>query len=240
MTPLVTRLDLILDPSHRSSASQPETSSPRTLKHLMKPIYNFDRTYTNGISCEYTMPHEYGELEVHVTFGSKEKSDRSEIDEIVIKRPSNPTKTEANLIADTDFHEDMNENRDGGSRYMAPTWLHGYWLRRAKSWHTRSSSLLLVLLESNDFKAVLKHHMKWAIEHVQKNHRGRAVPPLPNDPNEKKQEMRSDNEGGESMRTAEESSNAPSTVRTAGTSSGNSGHPPDTTLDTTVSVPQQK
>jgi hypothetical protein len=196
-----------------------------------------DRTYTNGISCEYTMPHEDGELEVHVTFGSDEKSDRSEIDEIVIGRPSNPTKTEANLTAVAEFNDSWNEGRDGGSRYMVPMWLYGYWLRRARSWHTRSSSLLLVLLKSHDFKAVLKRHMTWAIKEMQKKYPRRKWPPLPIDSHENKPDVRSDNGGSDSMGSADE---APSHGETADTASENSGQPPDSTLDTTVSVPQQK
>ncbi|KAG7528240.1 hypothetical protein FFLO_06306 [Filobasidium floriforme] len=186
------------------------------------------------------MPHDDGELEVHVTFYSNKKSGRSEIDEIVIKRPSNPTETEAKLIAAAKFRDSWNDDLDGGLRWMAPMWLYGYWVVKARSRHTDSSAVLHHLLRGNDFKSVLKNHMTWAIKHFEKTYHGRAaVPPLPVDEQEKDPKLSSDQEDGDSMRTAEKSFNTSFDARTTDTSSGNSGQPSDST-HTEDSVPQQK
>jgi hypothetical protein len=180
------------------------------------------------------------ELKVHATFSFNKKEDRLEINEIVItpQRSSERSEAEAKLIGAAKFDDSWNDYRDGGTRWMEPMWLYGYWVVKARSRHTDSSAVLHHLLRGNDFKAVLKCHMTWAIGYVQKTYPGRAVPPLPIDTNEKKQEVHSAVEDGGSMDTAEEPSNAPSTVRTAGTSSGNSGQPPDTTLDTQALIPR--
>jgi hypothetical protein len=111
---------------------------------------------------------------------------------------------------------------------------------RAKSTHTPFSSILLDWLQRDDFRSTLKHHMECAIEHVRREYSRRAVPPLPVDEHEKKQEVHSDNEGGDSMDTANVSSRTASDAGSAGTSSQYSGQPPEFTHDTKVSVPQQK
>jgi hypothetical protein len=202
-----------------------------------------DNIYANGISCIYIMEDDKEQLEVHAIFGSNRYNGRLQIRIFVrrLSKSSEPTTT-MKLHATEGFHESDNDYRDGGNRLMGidSLSLFGYWLDEATSTHAATSKTMIDWFKENNFKSALKTHMESAIKEMQKEYPSRRWPPLPVDEHEKKQEEHSADEDDDSAtNTADNSSNAPSSVGTKDTSSGNSGQPPDSTRDTNDSVPQK-
>ncbi|KAH8083715.1 hypothetical protein HD553DRAFT_324584 [Filobasidium floriforme] len=200
-----------------------------------------DNIYANGISCIYSMEDDKAQLEVHTIFGSNRYNGRLQIRIFVrrLSKSSEPTTT-MKLHATEGFHESLNDYRDGGNRLMGieSLSLFGYWLDEATSTHAATAKTMIDWFKGNNFKSALKPHMESAIKEMQKKYPRRKWPPLPIDSHENKPDVHSDNGGSDSMGSAENSDEAPSHAETAGTSSGNSGQLPDSTLDTQVCSPE--